>query len=367
MWVQDLAIHNFRNIERADLRCGSLWNVIFGRNAQGKTNILEAVYFLTTLRSFRTKNANDLLRSGADSFLLKALILTGNLPCRLKAGYEGGKKKIFLNEESLTTLEKVIGVFPIVLATGRNIDLVGQPPAVLRRFLDGQLSQSIPDYLKTLLQYEKVLRSRNLLIKQNSPSARRQLKVWTEKLTGLGARIFDLRRKAVKRLGIFARLNLKRITEEKEELEVRYITQAEGESEEAFSRSFEKKMMESASRERDRGFTLVGPHRDHLVFLINGLPAHKFASTGQRKSIGFALKMAEAENIRSFCRTEPVMLLDEIFNEVDEARRKNIYALIPRDRQVFCTTAEREILKEIEKAGKKLSLFRVTQGEVETL
>ena len=200
MWIQDFAITDFRNLEKAEINFCPQWNMLFGRNAQGKTNILEAIYFLTTLRSFRTKNIHEIPRYGVDSFLLKAFVKTSTLPCRIKAVYKSGKKNIFLNDESLTTMEKVIGFFPIVLVTNKNIDLVGQSPSVLRRFLDVQLSQSIPEYLKTLMQYEKVLRFRNILIKSENLSARRQLKVWTGKLIDLGVKIFEARIKAVKRL-----------------------------------------------------------------------------------------------------------------------------------------------------------------------
>ena len=367
MWIQDLAIHNFRNFERANLRCGSFWNVLFGKNAQGKTNILEAIYFLLTLRSFRTKNTCDLLRKGSDSFAIRAVILHSNVPYNLRAGYEGGKKRLFLNEESLFNLEKVIGVFPVVVVTGENIDFVKQPPLMLRRFLDSQLSQSIPEYLRVLLQYEKVLRFRNLILKQEKPSSKTQLKVWTEKLVQLGARILDWRRNAVKRLGIFARLNLKKISGRKGELEVRYLSEVSGAGEKEIINDYERKLAESALLEKKRGFTLIGPHRDSIGFYINGTAANKVASAGERKSIGFAMKMAEADNIKSFCNTEPVMLIDEVVNEIDIYRRKNLYSLMPKKRQVFFATFEYEVLKEITKSVCETKVFRINEGKCSLL
>jgi DNA replication and repair protein RecF len=364
LWIQDLLIKDFRNIERAELKLGPGWNVFFGKNAQGKTNVLEAVYYLSTSRSFRTKNLQEIPRFGAESFLIRAAVHTDAAPLTVASGYGGGRKKVTLNGEALATMEKMIGVFPVVLVTNANIDLAGKPPESLRRFLDAQLSQSMPEYLKALLQYEKVLRYRNMLLRDAGAAARRQLAVWTQKLVQLGSRIFDARMKAVRRLAIFARLNLKRLSAEKEEMEVRYLTQASGEGEAEIEKNYGSRLAETSEKERERGFTLVGPHRDSLMFLIEGRPAHKFASTGQRKSLGLALKLAEAEIIRSYSRSEPAVLLDEIFNEIDEERRGVFASLLGRRRQVLCTTAEKATVDELRRGGAAPAAFRVSGGRI---
>lgn len=338
--------------------------MFFGKNAQGKTNILEAVYFLSTLRSFRTKNIHEIPHFGVESFLLKALVRTRTSPYHLRAIYENSRKRFFLNDESLTKIEKVIGFFPVVLVTNKNIDLVGQAPSMLRRFLDTQLSQGSSEYLKTLMQYEKVLKNRNVLLKSSDSSSRKQLKVWTQQLIILGVRIFQARREAVKRLGIFARLNLKRISGSREELEIRYKPQVEGETEDKIIFDYEKKLAQSSAKEKMRGFTLIGPHRDNLLFFMNGRPAHKFASTGQRKSIGMALKLAEAENIRSFCQNDPAILLDEVFNELDEERRRMLSTQFFQRGQVFCTTTEKSIVQEILEHKKDGKSFCLEEGKV---
>ena len=169
---------------------------------------------------------------------------------------------------------------------------------------------------------------------------------------------------AVKRLGIFARLNLKKISCSKEELEVRYISQIIGGSEKDILQDYKKKLSDSSLKEKERGFTLVGPHRDSLMFFLNNKPANKFASTGQRKSIGMALKLAEAENMRSFSPSEPAFLLDEIFNELDEERRNQLYSMLCRKNQVLCTTTEKKIVEEIASHKKTVRTFYVTGGTV---
>ncbi|MCK5708697.1 MAG: DNA replication/repair protein RecF [Candidatus Aureabacteria bacterium] len=364
MWIKDFTIIDFRNIYRAELELCPCWNVFFGKNAQGKTNILEAIYFLSTLRSFKTKNISEIPRYGVESFLLQAQVETATTPKKIKALYGKSKKNFFLNSESITTIEKIIGLFPIVLFTNDNLDLVMQSPLALRRFLDIQLSQSIPDYLKTLIQYEKVLRFRNVLLKKEGASARRQLKVWTQKLISLGSGIYKARIQAIKRLSIFARLNLKKISYEREELELQYVSQVDGEDEVALAKNYEKKLEESSLKERERKYTLVGPHRDNLCFLLDKRPANKFASAGQRKSIGIALKLAEAENIKSFSASEPALLLDEIFNELDEDRRENLYKIFGEKRQIFCMTTEKSILNEILKSRKSVNVFKVEKGNI---
>lgn len=367
MRIDGLCLQNFRNYAKLQITLDPNVNIFVGANAQGKTNLLEAVAFLSSLRSFRTKSEEELVSWGE-----KKCCVTGDLSSkqtreRLCVTYNAGsrKKEFSSNGVSLTRSEYAGRLIPVIF-TPEDLAIVKGPPQLRRKYLDEELVKIFPVYEYELTRYNHIVRQRNQLLKtyRERILGSVELESWNEHVALQGAKILHKRFSAIHRISLLARLTHRSLTGTKETLEVVYLpsvsvgeTDGQAEMKEALLRSLKEKGREEARF----GQTLAGPHRDDLSFNINGKNARLYASQGQQRTLILALKLAELEYIRGETGEFPLLLFDDVFSELDEKRRCFLLEAIDGRIQTFITGTEAEKIGTLKKAGR---LFCVDGGEV---
>ena len=344
MHVSALKLANFRNFEHAEFTfdCGK--TAVCGDNARGKSNLLEALYFLAIARSGRGARDRDVLLRGADYFTIDARVEREDrsLAIRIAHDLRVGKKKAYLDERPLPRLSGLIGALNAVLFSPEDVDLVLRDPPQRRRILDILVSQSNAAYLSDLDHYRRALAHRNRLLKdlgRSLLSRPDQLAPWDSQIAELGARIIRCRLAALGEIQPTLQDYYRHISAGSERLSVEYRSPvSECDSQQA-QETLTSILVRRRSEEVALGFTLTGPHRDNLIFHLDGQAAHRFASKGQLKSVLLAWKLAEASFLESRTGLCPVMLMDDIFSELDRKRALSLLELISSFGQVVITSA----------------------------
>ena len=367
MKIKKIILRNFRNYHNNNLLLDKTLNIFIGENAQGKTNILESIHFLSMGKSHRTNDDQDLIHWNQTDCCAEVYFFRGDIEHKLSMQiHRIGKKEIFLNDHPIRTYE-LIGLLNTVIFSPEDLFLIKGAPSGRRRFLDGEISQANPVYFKELLKYNKIVMQRNQLLKQmrDCSHSTAVLDTWDEQLVPVAASIVVKRVAAVKKLTMLANLIHRRITNNKENLTISY-EQNEGlflKNNPSFNiRSVEKWFSEQliARRQDDifRGSTSIGPHRDDIILSVNGINLRNFGSQGQQRTGILALKLAEIEFIKSETGEYPVLLLDDVLSELDYMRRSQLLGFIKDRIQTFITATDAENFSD-RKTGK---YFKVCNG-----
>lgn len=369
MRIDRLHAMNFRNYDRLELEFDAGLNLICGLNAQGKTNLLEALYVCGIGKSFRTNSDKDFIRMGQAWAAAGIRGISGGLEQAIDIRWtEKGKKEIKINGHGLERYADLLGRMSVVVFSPEDLKLVKEGPSERRRFLDREISHIRPGYYHHLCRYHRILAQRNKLLKQGfAKNQIRILEVLDAQMAVEGIRIMEHREDFVKRLAALARLKHRRLTDGKESLEIAYRPDIEKkaedgrpEMEDAFRRKFEER------RERDmaRGHTTCGPHKDDLSLSINGVEVRGFGSQGQQRTAVLSLKLSEIESVKAERGEYPVLLLDDVMSELDERRQRELIENL-RNVQTFVTMTEiPEPLKQCLENGK---IFHVENGKVRAL
>jgi DNA replication and repair protein RecF len=353
MHVAHLRLRDFRNYARLDVDFTPGFHVLIGNNAQGKTNILEAIYLLATLRSFRGVGGAQIIQHGKTGYFIGARIVAQG-ESEIKMYWSSAERKLSLNGQPVKKLTDYLGALRAVVFCTEDLQLVKGTGRVRRRFLDLLLAQTFPAYLPMLQRYARALRSRNALLKQRTldPVA---LESFSRELVTLGEEITKQRRELIPKLSPLARLAYRRIANDAEELRVEYQP--------SIKRDFALELAQSRERERAHRATMVGPHRDEVQLLLNDKSAAQFGSEGQKRTLAIALKMAQAEYVTGMHGTPPVLLIDDVMGELDVKRRGGLLPLLERAHhargQVFMTCTEENWPREL---GRDLQHWRVEHG-----
>ncbi|MCP4723885.1 MAG: DNA replication/repair protein RecF [bacterium] len=335
MFLKKICLENYRNYENVELEFNSRGNLLFGKNGQGKTNLLEAIYYLSVFRSFRKGTSSDIVTWDTEDFHITGFFDTKNeIERRIEVFWKRGEtKKVYFDNDSVERLSELIGNFPIVILSPESIEITQGMPAERRRFLDLLISQADKLYLDNLSSYRKVLRQRNSLLYHDPDRA--TLDIWTEKLIEHGVRLQEKRTQVLEKMsGVIGKM-YSRICQGNEELLVKYRPSIEPEDD--LRRSFEQKLINTEHEERRKKTTLVGPHRDEIRFFINGYDARKYGSQGQHKSILMALKSAEIMYLKEEKGIDPVILLDDLFAMLDQKRIMAFLGILKEHDQFFIT------------------------------
>lgn len=349
MFCNKIEVKNFRNIEQAEVCFTDGVNILLGSNAQGKTNLLEAIYTASVGKSFRAAREAELLRFGCDSALL-SVEFTDVRQQRLDIRYFAGRRRqIELNKNKITRLSDMVGRFKCVLFCPEHLSLIKGAPAERRAFLDEAISQLRPMYLVSLTKYEKILKQRNSLLK-NAAEQREvfsdTIGYWSEALAHEAAILSRFRASYASQIenfmqSCFAQMSEK--TGKTDEVPTLVYQSSSGlDSFEDLNRTKERYLSlltENKEREIYAGTTLYGVHKDDLEICLGGKPARSYASQGQQRSLALALKLAEGEISKKETGEYPVFLLDDVLSELDFARREYLIEEI-RDKQVIMTTCE---------------------------
>lgn len=358
MHLAHLRLRDFRNYPRLDVDFGPGFHLLLGGNAQGKTNILEAIYLLATLRSFRGVGGAQMIRHGQKGYFVGARVV-GQGEHDIKMYWSVGERRLGLNNRPVRKLTEYLGVLRVVVFCTEDLQLIKGTARIRRRFMDLLLSQTHSGYLPLLQRYARTLRSRNAMLKQRAVDEM-ALESFSRELVSLGNELIERRRELLPRLLPLACQAYRRITRDAEELRLEYRP--------AVKRDFAVELAQSRGRERVMRSTLVGPHRDELELMLDERPAAQFASEGQKRSLAIALKLAQAEYLAGMHGSPPILLIDDVMGELDERRRSGFLPLLQRVHearsQVFMTCTEENWPREL---GTELQRWEVRSGKLRSL
>lgn len=349
-----LRLRDFRNYARLDVDFTPGFHLLLGDNAQGKTNILEAIYLLATLRSFRGVGGAQMIRHGQKGYFAGGHVI-GAGEHEIKMYWSLAERKLTLDSRPVKKLGDYFGTLRAVVFCTEDLQLVKGTARVRRRFLDLLLAQTHAPYLPLLQRYAAALRARNSLLKQRAADTD-ALDSFSRELVAAGDELLRQRRELIPRISPLARLAFRRIAgDAAEELRIEFAPSVKND--------FAVELAKSRDRERAYRSTLVGPHRDDLRLLINDQLAAQFASEGQKRTLALALKMAQAEYLTGLHGAPPVLLIDDVMGELDEKRRAGLLPLLERSDhargQVFMTCTTENWPREL---GARLQRWEVQAG-----
>lgn len=362
MNVQHLSVKNFRNIENIEISPSDEINIIYGENAQGKTNLLESIWLFTGCRSFRSAKDKDLISFGSKKSLLSMDFFAEDRDQYAEIEI-GDKRSFVLNGVKMKSASKMMGNFLAVVFSPVHLSLVKDGPYERRRFLDIAISQLKPNYALTLAQYNKALSQRNILLKdiQLHSELYDTLDIWEDRIAFFASEIVRQRIGYINKLGEYTEEIYDGLSSSREKLEIAYSqsTVIAGNNKQELYENIKNQLYQSRKNDLITGFTSVGPHRDDLSIKIDSLSARSYGSQGQQRSAALALKLGEAAVIKGFSEQQPVALLDDVMSELDTGRQNYILNHI-KNWQVFITCCDPSTVKNL-KAG---SAFEVSCGKV---
>ena len=337
-----LGLKNYRNCTDLNLELKSRKTLIIGKNAQGKTNILESVYFLSDLKSPRTSTVSDLIQFGKEGFQLSATVEKNNTEIDLDYSLGLDKKRIIKVNQVKTTPKNFKSVIKTVLFSTKDLLLLRGAPQDRRDWLDRAISQIYPAYDERLSKYEKIRIQKNNLLKSECIDEA-LLEIFNEQMTITGANIIFLRKKFLKEISKIA-AKKHNIISTTEEFSLNYTCPFDEKND--ISEYLKQQLEERHGEEIARHQACVGPHRDDIEFKINGLDAVKFASQGQQRTLVLSLKLSELEIIREKTGFSPILLLDDVLAELDETRQNYLLRSIEDDTQTIITSVDTVLFEE---------------------
>ena len=360
MYLKKLVLINFKNIAQAEITLSERLNCFVGDNGAGKTNVLDAVYYLSMSKSALTMTDGQSVRHGEDFFVVEGTYAgdsgsndTVNCSFLRRSG-----KVLKLNGKEYDRMADHVGRFPVVMVSPQDSVLITDAAEERRRYLNAFLSQLDRDYLASLMRYNAVLAERNRFLKSSSDE--QMLQIYDMQLADHAARIYERRRDIIERMRPLVAEFYRQLSDDREQVEIEYRS-------ELASASMGELLL--ASRERDivNGFTTSGVHRDDMSLRIGGYPLRKYGSQGQQKSFLMSLKLAQYRILAEVCGERPLLLLDDLFDKLDTSRVENLLTLVAGDDfgQIFITDCNRSRLETIlSRAGERYALFMVEGGDI---
>lgn len=366
MRLRDLSLTNYRNCKDLTLDLRSSKVLIIGKNAQGKTNILESIYILSTLKSPRTSNNIELINFNADKAEINCNLLKNNTDIELDFTYSTEKKRELAINKVKTTPKNFKSVLKTVLFSTTDLLLLRGNPSDRRDWLDRAISQIYPAYDERLSKYDKIRVQKNNLLKEYLKTGNLNstlLEVYNEQLAIAGSNIIFLRKKFSKEIERIA-TEKHRIISETETLKITYscsFLDYETELEEILSK-FRQALDDAKPEEMRRGQSCVGPHRDDVIFYINNNEAVKYASQGQQRTIVLSLKLSELDMISSKTGEEPILLLDDVLAELDDLRQNYLLKSINPNTQTIITSVDTILFED--EFLKDVKIYNISNGQV---
>ncbi|MFW5756798.1 MAG: DNA replication/repair protein RecF [Tangfeifania sp.] len=365
MYIESVSIVNFKNLKDVQVEFSPKLNCLIGNNGAGKTNLMDAVYYLSFCKSFFTAVDQFNINHDEQFFMLsgnyKRFDSNETITCGLK---KGQKKQFKRNSKIYKRLAEHIGLLPLVMITPSDVNLILGGSDERRKFMDGVISQFNQNYLDDLLKYNRALLQRNNLLKQFAAERyfeQELLSVWDEQLMEYGTRIHSERQKFVEKLIPVFQRYYTYISQGNEKVGLTHQS-------DLYTRSFAELMQEALPKDRMAQHTTAGIHKDDLVFNIDKYPIRKLGSQGQKKTYLVALKLAQFDFIKEISGMNPILLLDDIFDKLDSSRVEQIVKLVSDEQfgQIFMTDTNREHLDIIlEKIDTGYRIFNVNSGQIE--
>ena len=343
LYIKRIDLKNFRNYKELDIELGEGVNIFYGQNAQGKTNIIESIYIASTGKSHRTQKDMELIRWDSEDAKIKIEFQKESDEKKIEIYLKKNiKKQIKMNGVRLFRIGELIGNLNTVMFSPDHMKIIKDGPVERRRFIDIILSQVKPGYYYNLVQYLRTLEQRNNLLNEakTNSSILKTIDIWNEQLADFGARIIKERYDFIRKICCMAADTHKRISNGKEDLEVKYNPSIEYEnnSESEIKEIFIKALENHKGADLKRSVTHKGPHRDDILFFINGTEVKTYSSQGQQRTTLLSLKISELKYIKEETGELPVLLLDDVFSELDNERQKYLVEFIKGIQTVITCT-----------------------------
>jgi DNA replication and repair protein RecF len=336
MILNKLSLLNFKNYREISLEFSDTINCLAGNNGSGKTNILDAIHYLALCKSYFNATDSQHVKQGEQLFVIQGDFLINNMEEKIFCGLKLNQKKIFKrNQKEYDKLSDHIGLLPVVMIAPVDQEIITGGSEERRKFVDSIISQTDRDYLISLIHYNRILSHRNALLKQMAVQQitdHASLDIWDEQMIPLGEKIFQKRKIFSGQFIIILEEIYRRLSRGKEEIELIYESHLH-------EKDFSTLLKNSFRKDVAIQYTSSGIHKDDLLFSINGMSAKKFASQGQQKTFAVALKLAQYEMLRNAKNTKPILMLDDVFDKLDESRVSGLMELVAEDRfgQLFIT------------------------------
>lgn len=354
MYINKIKLENFRNYEKQEIEFDKNINIIYGDNAQGKTNILEAIFICSLGKSFRTNKEKELINKEKE--YAKIEMISSKEDRDIKIDFEIKEKKKFdINDIPTKRTSDILGKNYIVLFTPEDISILKNEPSKRRRFLNIMISQLRPMYVHLLNQYNKTIEQRNIYLKQIKYEKKpiENLEIWDEQIVKIGEKIYNYRKEFIEKINekIFD-IHLK-TTENKEKIEIKYISN--------IGKNYLENLKKNKNSDIQKGYTGIGIHRDDFEIYINNNLVSAYGSQGQKRTTIISLKLAEANVIYDEIGERPVILLDDFMSELDKKRIQGLFENIKENQVIITCTDSFKI------DNSKYKLYKVTNANIECI
>lgn len=362
MKINSIKLTNFRNYAYEKAYFSPLLNVLVGQNAQGKTNLIEAIYFCAVAKSPRASKENELIMWNNDRAKIELDFETNAGKKQIEIVINKvGKKNVRINQINILKIADLVGACKCVYFSPDELKLVKDAPNDRRKFLDTDISQLSKNYFYLLIKYNEILANRNKLLKEstNINLLKETLPIWSEQLADTGSKIIIRRLRFLAKLKLYAKEKHDVLTSNKENLEIEY-SGLTGENENEIKEKFTKLLIESEDKDIKLGYTTIGPHRDDLKLIVNNIDIRSFGSQGQQRSVALSLKLAELEIFKEECGEYPILLLDDVLSELDDKRQSTLINMLTSVQTIITTTDLNEGFFE---SG---NIMHIQNGKIET-
>jgi DNA replication and repair protein RecF len=359
MYIKRLQVLNYRNYKSLNITLSKKVNVFMGDNAQGKTNILEAIYYCAFAKSHRTSRDRELINWEADTAYLSLLVGRERLDKNIDINIlKDGKKAININKIKVSKIGQLFGNFNVVMFSPEDLKIIKDSPGVRRRFMDMELCQLDSKYYYNLVKYNKVLSERNIILK-NKKIDKEMLDIYDIQLAEFGHNIIIERHNYIEKLNSYGRDIHKSISSGKENIEFKYISTVRGIDD--IKSKFYESLKKNRDRDIEKGITTIGPHRDDLSVAINEIDVKSFGSQGQQRSAVLTIKFSSLKIIKEITSEYPVLLLDDVLSELDFSRKRFVLTSINEIQTVITCTGIEDLTNYLDSSSK---IFKVKDGEI---
>lgn len=359
MFIKRLQMLNYRNYNVLDISLGPHVNVFMGDNAQGKTNILEGIYYCAFAKSHRTSKDRELINWNSDNALLSVTVGRERLDKRIDISIlKDGKKAIQINKIKIKKIGELFGNFNVVMFSPEDLKIIKDSPGVRRKFIDMELCQLNPKYYYNLVQYNKVLNERNSILRNRNIN-KDILDVYDMQLVEFGYNIIIDRLEYIQKLNKYSAKIHSDITSGKEKIEFKYISTIK--DLENIKENFYSLLEKNRSRDCERGITSIGPHRDDFTVLINDIDTKSYGSQGQQRTAVLTIKFSSLKIIKELTGEHPVLLLDDVLSELDFSRKRYILSTIGDIQTIITCTGIEDLYEYLDDKSK---VFKVKDGEI---
>lgn len=361
MFIRRLQMLNYRNYNALDIELCPNVNVFMGDNAQGKTNILEAIYYCAFAKSHRTSKDKELINWNGEHAFISVDVGRERLDKRIDISIlKDGKKSIRINKIKIKKIGELFGNFNVVMFSPEDLRIIKDSPGVRRKFIDMELCQLNPKYYYNLVQYNKVLNERNILLRNRNTSSE-MLEIYDMQLVEFGYNIIRDRIKYIESLNKYAEKIHSDITSGKEKINFKYISTIK--DLENIKENFYTLLEKNRSKDCDRGITSIGPHRDDFFVYINDIDTKSYGSQGQQRTAVLTMKFSSLEIIKELTGEFPVLLLDDVLSELDFSRKAYILRSIKGIQSIITCTGIEDLTNYLDDKSK---VFKVKEGSIIT-